>query len=94
MAKLQPQSTANGVLFTINVNAVAHHCLISKKALNRLSQLKNIDSSDADAMDVFKAFEAYIRPVAHDLFNTRHPTKTLRLTSGSIASAYESGMRQ
>lgn len=91
MAKEEPRSTANGILFTVSVNAVTHHCLISKKALNKLSQLKNIDSSDADAIDVFKAFESYIQPVAHELLKAKPPLKTLRLTTGSINSAFDCG---
>lgn len=93
MAKIEPQSTAKGILFTINVGTATHQCLISKKALYKLSQLKNIDASDADAMDVFKAFESYIRPVAQDLFKTRRSLKPIRMTSESITSAFESGVR-
>lgn len=94
MATKEPQSTAYGILFTINVDTVTHQCLISKKALNKLTQLSNIDSSDAEAMDVFKAFEAYICPVAHHLLKTRQPKTTLRLTTSSIMSAYDCGIRK
>lgn len=88
MATDEPRSTEDGILFTISVNTVTHQCLISREALNKLSQLKNIDATDADAVDVFKAFEAYIRPVAHDLFKTRSLKRTLRLTAQNIISAY------
>lgn len=89
MAGQEFEMTEDGVLFTIDVDAATHQCLISREALNKLSQLKNVDASDADALDIFKAFEAYIRPVAHDLFKARRPQKTIRLTSDCITRAYD-----
>jgi len=59
-----PCLTRNGVEFTVNINAIGRHCLVSKEALTTLSELKSIDTADADMMDVFHAFEVTIGNVA------------------------------
>lgn len=76
----------------VKVEAGYRQCLISKKALNSLSRLKNIDSADANAMDVFKAFERYISPVARSLSKVNYSKPLIRLTSESITSAFRDGV--
>ncbi|WP_156396793.1 DUF1488 family protein [Noviherbaspirillum sp. Root189] len=82
--------TPDGVIFSINIDAQERECLISREALNTLSQLKNIDSSDADSLELFKAFETFIRPVAHSLLGGRVLQTPLQLTPQNMNDAYRS----
>lgn len=81
---------ADSVIFTINIDAKDRECMISREALNRLSELKNIDSSDADTLELFKAFETFIRPVAQSLFGGKGLHAPLQLTPENMSAAYRS----
>lgn len=85
--------TSGGVVFTINFQGQERECLISREALNTLSQLKNIDSSDADTLDLFKAFEGFIRPVAQSLVDGGSRHESLQLTPENMKRAYRSPIR-
>lgn len=78
------------VAFSISINAQERECSISREALNTLSKLKNIDSTDADTLELFKAFETFIRPVAQSIFNGKVSQAPLRLTPENMESAYSS----
>ncbi|WP_194725281.1 DUF1488 family protein [Noviherbaspirillum malthae] len=84
--------TPDGVTFSVNIGAHERECLISREALDTLSQLKNIDSSDADTLELFKAFETFIRPVAQSIFGGAVHQTPLLLTSENLKSAYRSPM--
>lgn len=81
------------VAFSISINAQERECSISREALNTLSKLKNIDSSDADTLELFKAFETFIRPVAQSIFNGKVSQAPLRLTPENMENAYSSSIR-
>lgn len=85
--------TPDDVAFSINIGAQERQCLISREALDTLSQLKNIDSSDADTLELFKAFETFIRPVAQSIFGGEVSQAPLQLTSENIWSAYHSPIK-
>ncbi|WP_151637189.1 DUF1488 family protein [Noviherbaspirillum aerium] len=80
----------DSVIFTINIDAKDRECTISREALNTLSELKNIDSSDADTLELFKAFETFIRPVAQSLFGGKALHAPLQLTPENMNAAYRS----
>lgn len=91
MDKTTPaRPTSDGVIFTINVGAKERECSISRDALNMLSGMKNIDSSDADTLELFKAFETFIRPVAQSLFGRKGLQAPFQLTPENISTAYRS----
>lgn len=85
--------TSGGVAFTINYHGKERECSISREALNTLSRLKNIDSSDADTLELFKAFETFIRPVAQLLVGGVSRYESLQLTPENIKSAYHSPIK-
>lgn len=85
--------TADGVTFSINIAAQERECSISREALNTLSQLKNIDSSDAESLELFKAFETFIRPIAQSLFGRKALQTPLLLTSENMRTAYRSPIK-
>lgn len=84
------RSTPDGVTFSINIGTKERECSISREALTTLSQLKNIDGSDADTLELFKAFETFIRPVAQSLFGGKILQSPLRLTPENMSTAYRS----
>ncbi len=63
---VQPSITEEGISFTVVVDAVKRECLITPQALHELSALKS-ESTDANIMEVFHAFEAKINGVARRL---------------------------
>jgi hypothetical protein len=63
----QPRLTKRGVAFAVSNGVKERECLISTAALERVAALKNVDASDADPMDVFRAFEETINGVARRL---------------------------
>ncbi|MEC4719817.1 DUF1488 family protein [Noviherbaspirillum sp. CPCC 100848] len=81
------------VAFSISINAQERECSISREALNTLSKLKNIDSTDADTLELFKAFETFIRPVAQSICNGKISQAPLRLTPENMESAYSSPIK-
>ncbi|MEC4721645.1 hypothetical protein RY831_20975 [Noviherbaspirillum sp. CPCC 100848] len=80
--------TSDGVAFIIKAGVCMEECFISREALNTLSQLKNIDGSDANALDLFQALESFIRPVAQSLLAEKAKELPIRLTPENITSAY------
>lgn len=65
--KSPPHVTDEGVTFTVTVDSLDRECLIEDEALQHLSLLRNSDTSEADTMDVFHAFESKINGVARRL---------------------------
>jgi hypothetical protein len=63
----EPRLTAKGIIFSVEIDSSERKCFISRNALDKLSELKNIDTTDADAMEVFHAFQVTIRDVARRL---------------------------
>lgn len=63
----QARMTKSGVAFAVSNGAKQRECLISTAALERIAALKNVDATDADPMEVFRAFEATINNVAQRL---------------------------
>lgn len=63
----QARMTKRGVAFAVSSGAKQRECLISTAALERVAALKNVDATDADPMEVFRAFEATINHVAQSL---------------------------
>lgn len=56
----QALATSEGILFTVRADSKVEQCLIAKDALHTLSLLKNIDPTDASALEIFQAFEGFI----------------------------------
>lgn len=75
----EPSLTTTGIVFSITIDCVDRKCLISKDALNKLCELKNIDNTDADVMEIFHAFEATINGAARRLVTVETPGKPLVL---------------
>ncbi|HEY0845310.1 MAG TPA: hypothetical protein VGE12_08080 [Noviherbaspirillum sp.] len=75
-----PHLTMRGVVFTISTGATDRQCLVSKEGLSALGKLKMIDTSDADLMDVFRAFELTISDVAHRVAAEKAPGLPIELT--------------
>lgn len=71
--------TERGILFTLTIDRVERNCFISKDALNRLSELKSIDASDADPMELFQAFSLTINGTARRLATGNVRTSVLEL---------------
>lgn len=76
------------VTFSVKIDEKERECTISREALNTLSHLKNIDSSDADTLELFKAFETFILPVAQSLFGGKILQLPLCLTPENMSTAY------
>ena len=85
--------TLDDVTFSIKIGVQDKECSISREALNTLSQLKNIDSTDADTLELFKAFETFIRPIAQSLFGRKALQTPLLLTSENMRTAYRSPIK-
>ncbi|NEX63906.1 DUF1488 family protein [Noviherbaspirillum galbum] len=62
-----PRLTEHGVVFQVSIGGSEHQCVISREALESLSDMKDVDVSDADSLDVFHAFETTIRSTAKTL---------------------------
>lgn len=75
-----PHLTMRGVVFTISTGAVDRQCLVSNEGLSALGKLKMIDTSDADVMDVFHAFELTISNIAHRVAAEHAPGTPIELT--------------
>lgn len=60
----QPRMTKRGVAFAVSNGARKRECLISTAALERVAAIKNVDATDADPIELFRAFEATINGVA------------------------------
>lgn len=60
----QPRMTKRGVAFAVSSGAKKHECLISTAALARVAAIKNVDATDADPIELFRAFETTISGVA------------------------------
>lgn len=60
----EPRVTDKGIVFSMQVDSKAREILISKEALDKLSALKNIDSGDADPLELFHAFRSTIHEIA------------------------------
>lgn len=82
----QPLLTHEGVLFTVRVDSLDRKCLITEEALDKLSELRNVDVGDADTMDIFRAFENMINGVARRLVTARVPGTPLRMTPNTFFS--------
>lgn len=75
-----PHLTMRGVVFTISTDAVDRECLVSREGLFALGKLKMIDTSDADVMEVFRAFELTISNIAHRVAAEHAPGARIELT--------------
>lgn len=75
-----PLLTQRGVTFTITVNAKHRKCLITEEALHELSAVRNIDTSDANAMEIFHAFEGTVVGMARKLGAQNESDSLLVLT--------------
>lgn len=82
----QPLLSGESVAFTVKVDSLSHACLISKEALQKLAALKNIDAADADAIDIFHAFEGTINGVARRLVKAKVPGTLLVMGPNSFSS--------
>jgi hypothetical protein len=65
--KAPPHLTNHGVKFTVTVDSLDRECFIEEEALRQLSNLRNKEVAEADAMEVFHAFESKINGVARRL---------------------------
>jgi Protein of unknown function (DUF1488) len=63
----KPQLTAEGVVFTVRVDSLNRECLVTKEALQKLSELKSTDVAHAGTMAIFHSFEDAINGVARRL---------------------------
>lgn len=79
-----PHLTMLGVAFTISTGAANRQCLISKEGLSALGKLKMIDTSDADVMEVFRAFELTISAVARRVASESAPGMPIELTPSAF----------
>lgn len=82
----QPLLTRQGVVFTVRVDSLDRECLITEEALHKLSELKSIDTTDADPMDIFHAFEDTINGVARRLVAARVPGTPLTMRPATFVS--------
>ena len=85
----QPLPTAEGVVFTVQVDSLNRECLITDEALDKLSAHKNINFADSDKMDIFHAFEDTINGVARRLVAARVPGTPLMMRSRTFFSPPE-----
>jgi len=81
----QPLLTRDGVVFTVRVDSLDRECLVTIDALDKLSALKNIDVVDADAMDIFHAFENTINGVARRLVAAQVPGTPLMMRQSTFS---------
>jgi hypothetical protein len=88
MDNFKPLTTSEGILFTVELNSKVRQCLISEEALQRLSLLKNIDSAEVSAMEIFQAFEGCIHPLARSLLKASATTGPFHLTRENITAAF------
>jgi hypothetical protein len=71
-----PRLLKDGVKFIVVVEFVEHECLVTREALSKLA---NLQSGEADAMEIFRAYEAQICGVARRHIAANVPGRPLRL---------------
>jgi hypothetical protein len=74
-----PRLTDQGIIFKVRIGSADHQCVISREALESLSDMKHMDVSDADSLDVFHAFEMTIRSTAESLADAEQSGPMLEL---------------
>jgi hypothetical protein len=84
--KEAPHVTNEGIKFTVTVDSLDRECLIEESALKQLSKMRNQDVEEADAMEVFHAFESKINGVARRLVAAGVPGTPLVLTGNTFFS--------
>lgn len=59
------------MLFTLMIDSQVWECNMSKQSLDTMCEDRSIDSTDADALDVFHAFEYTIGSQACNFIQTK-----------------------
>jgi hypothetical protein len=93
MDNMTSRPTSENIAFVINFDSVKRPCSISRDALDRLAALKNIDGTDANSQELFKAFELCICSVAGTLMKDNPTQTSLHLTAKDMDLAYQSTPR-
>lgn len=78
-----PHLTDRGIVFNVCIGSAEHQFVISREALESLCDMKHVDVSDADSLDVFHAFETTIRSTAETLADAK-PAGPVRELSPSL----------
>jgi hypothetical protein len=81
-----PHLTERGIVFNVCIGSAEHQFVISREALESLCDMKDVDVSDADSLDVFRAFETTIRSTAETLADAK-PAGPVRELSPSLFRA-------
>ncbi|TCS36302.1 uncharacterized protein DUF1488 [Paucimonas lemoignei] len=83
MNSSQPQLVKDGVAFTVSVEFVKHHCIVSRDALTTLAS----GSGQADLMRTYLAYEANINGIARRLIAAGVPGTPLELGPQNFKSS-------
>lgn len=86
IANSEPKVTKEGILFTVQVEYVSHSCIVTRDALQELSQLKSVDNTDAELLELFRAYEARINGVARRLVVARVQGTPLRMSRATFSA--------
>lgn len=89
----QPRMTKRGVAFAVSSGAKKRECLISTAALEKVAAIKNVDASDADPMELFRAFETTISGVAQRMVAADEASRLICLLPESF-DGMPAGRRQ
>lgn len=85
---MQPRPSGDGVLFTLMIDSQKWECNISKQSLDKMCEERSIDSTDADALDVFHAFENTIGSLACNFIRAKVSNLCLSLKQIEIREPF------
>jgi hypothetical protein len=83
---VEPQSTPEGVAFTVLVDSEKRDCLITTEALQKISALSSSESANAPDIKIFSVHEARINGIARRLVAAGVQGKPLRVEAALIVN--------
>ncbi|GIZ50269.1 DUF1488 family protein [Noviherbaspirillum aridicola] len=84
----QPRLTQDGILFSVTVESVRRNCVVTRDALQTLSQLKSMDDAGGGLLGIFHAYEAKISGVARRLVGARVAGNPLLMNKATFSAPH------